>query len=64
MLFVQTQTYNTDELAKDIDERIAVRHELKDQCYTKDEFDDAIADMKDSVNTIWIITASVNIISM
>ena len=64
MLFVQTMTYSTDEPAEDIEKRSTVRHKLKDQFYTKDEFDNAIADMKDSVNTIWIITASVNIISM
>ena len=35
-LFVQTMTYGTDESVEEIEERIKVRHELKDQFYTKE----------------------------
>ena len=63
-LVVKTMTYNTEEKLEEIGERIVVRKELTEQFYTKSEFDDVLADMKDSVNTIWIITASVNIIAM
>ena len=63
-LFVKTLTYDTNEPLEQIEERITVRTGLKSNFYTKTEFDDIIDDMKDSVNTIWIITASVNIIAM
>ena len=45
-------------------ESIIMTEEIKKQFYTKDEFSAVIDDMKDSVNTIWIITSAVNIIAM
>ena len=45
-------------------ESIIMTDEIKKQFFNKDEFRLVIDDMKDSVNTIWIITAAVNIIAM
>ena len=64
LLVVGTMTLDTGAEPEEIKKKIEIRQELLDQFYAKEEFDEVIADMKDSVNTIWIITSAVNIIAM
>lgn len=46
------------------DEEIKQRSVFLDKFLSKKDFDYIISDMKDSINAIWIITASCNIIAI
>ena len=64
LLVVKSMTFGTEESEEEIENRIEINQELTNQFYTKNYLNEVIIDMKDSVNTIWIITASVHIIGM
>ena len=63
-LIDKSAAINTEARSEDIQQRIEVSQILENHRYTKSKFDEVIADMKESINTIWIVTASVSIISM
>ena len=64
LLVVKTLTLDTQADPKEIRKKYEINPELIDKFYSKKETDDAITDMKDSINTVWIITGTAGIISM